>query len=575
MNQDQRLEAVFRENNNQGVAIAITGQWGIGKTYFWKNFISTKAKSEQDRQYLPLSIRNRHKNIFNKKYAYVSLFGIESLLELKTAICVNLSSNYFNEDGTKTLEFPILFKKSVSAFKDVRVSKVGISSSARIIDSLLFLQVKDAIICFDDFERLSKKLDIKDVMGLANFLKLEKNCQVILLLDENKADKQSEYFAYKEKLVDQEIKITSIKPLIENYDIELDLRNLLIEFSEKLEIHNFRFFQKILKLYQRFINELHHPVAYSTKETILIRILQGYLINDFPDLEYEWQLNEHFIEKDKEGWTDNKKLTYNRLQSFSYLFITSDEWLVEFRKWFDQKDFDFKKIRDLANSNLISDENNKTREEMQSLMEQWRNLEVNGQYCQKLFELAEERIGLENLENLEFYCELLKRFGESDLSKKLKKSIKIWIDYSIQQNSEIFSSRVFTFGYKKGNLFHRYIKYLKHRNPYLGLPSLFEVMARYILVSGWNDKDSIVLAQANKIDWEELIWNKIPQDERFGDLSKIQVIEKILEQRIDANLQSKIQIIIFEILDEKAQQANGAQRKNIEYVVSRLKEPSI
>ncbi len=38
----------------------------------------------------------------------------------------------------------------------------------------MFSQVKDAIICFDDFERMSNKLDIKDVMGLANYLKLEK-----------------------------------------------------------------------------------------------------------------------------------------------------------------------------------------------------------------------------------------------------------------------------------------------------------------------------------------------------------------------------------------------------------------
>lgn len=38
----------------------------------------------------------------------------------------------------------------------------------------MFNQVKDAIICFDDFERMSNKLDIKDVMGLANYLKLEK-----------------------------------------------------------------------------------------------------------------------------------------------------------------------------------------------------------------------------------------------------------------------------------------------------------------------------------------------------------------------------------------------------------------
>ncbi|MDR0091628.1 NTPase, partial [Acinetobacter baumannii] len=80
---------------------------------------------------------------------------------------------------------------------------------------LMFSQVKDAIICFDDFERMSNKLDIKDVMGLANYLKLEKNCQVILILDENKtaSENKKNYAEYKEKLIDTTIPIDSVKSL--------------------------------------------------------------------------------------------------------------------------------------------------------------------------------------------------------------------------------------------------------------------------------------------------------------------------------------------------------------------------
>jgi hypothetical protein len=54
---------------------------------------------------------------------------------------------------------------------------------------------------------MSNKLDIKDVMGLANYLKLEKNCQIILILDEDKAegDNKQKYADYKEKLVDETI----------------------------------------------------------------------------------------------------------------------------------------------------------------------------------------------------------------------------------------------------------------------------------------------------------------------------------------------------------------------------------
>src|SRR5690606_6044288 len=161
----------------------------------------------------------------------------------------------------------------------------GISSSAKIFDSLMFNQVKDAIICFDDFERMTNKLDIKDVMGLANQLKLERNCQVVLILDESKTENENKkkYAEYKEKLVDAEIKITTVEPLIRanTQGIDAPLIDLMVEFAEKLEIHNFRFFQKVINLYKQFLEQLSEQVADTTKEIILIRVLQGYFIEDF------------------------------------------------------------------------------------------------------------------------------------------------------------------------------------------------------------------------------------------------------------------------------------------------------
>ncbi|HFF5313881.1 TPA: hypothetical protein ACGDO4_003862, partial [Acinetobacter baumannii] len=159
---------------------------------------------------------------------------------------------------------------------------------------------KDAIICFDDFERMSNKLDIKDVMGLANYLKLEKNCQVILILDENKtaSENKKNYAEYKEKLIDTTIPIDSVKSLIqentEDFEGDEILVELMFEFAETLEIHNFRFFQKVIKLYRDFRKSLPEAVADSTKETILIRILQGYLIQDIPELEYGWNDCKYF-----------------------------------------------------------------------------------------------------------------------------------------------------------------------------------------------------------------------------------------------------------------------------------------
>ena len=58
-------------NAKESVAIALTGEWGIGKTHFWNNFYE-----------------KNHAKFKTKKYAYVSLFGIESLESLKFEIAL-------------------------------------------------------------------------------------------------------------------------------------------------------------------------------------------------------------------------------------------------------------------------------------------------------------------------------------------------------------------------------------------------------------------------------------------------------------------------------------------------------
>lgn len=404
----ERLEHNIR-NEEIGTAIAIIGSWGVGKTFFWKSFLDKQLCDE--RIY-------KKDNVFNRKYAYVSLFGLESLSDLKTHIYSSIESFH------SSIEIPRWIRGLPSILKDTRVSQFGLNASTKIFDSLMFNQVKDAIICFDDFERMSNKLDIKDVMGLANYLKLEKNCQIILILDEDKAegDNKQKYADYKEKLVDETIIINSVAPLIrENTkDIDGQLVNLMIDFADKLDIHNFRFFQKVLKLYQQFRKELLEEVADSTKEIILIRILQGYLIQDFRQLDYGWEDCQYFTEQKRENWSDRKKQTYESLQKVSYLFAQDDLWFLEFKKWFEQCDrVDFYELNKLANSTLISEKNNKSKNYLYNLMDKWRNLEVNESYCDQIFSLSNAVVGVETLENLHFYSDLLKKFGRHDLSREL------------------------------------------------------------------------------------------------------------------------------------------------------------
>lgn len=588
MDQFERLEDIFKNNNN-GIAVAITGQWGIGKTFFWNKFINERAKREEERKYLPFSITQKHPNLFNKKYAYISLFGVESLADLKTAICTKLSSNHFNEFSSKNIETPILLKKFISQFRDIKVSQYGVSASARLIESFLFAQVNNAIICFDDFERMSKKLDIEDVMGLANQLKLERNCQVILILDEDKAEGENnkKYAEYKEKLIDETIKITSVEPLIRanTQGIDEQLVNLMVKFANELGIHNFRFFQKVIKLYKNFRQQLPDTVAYSTKEIILIRILQGYFIEDFGvknGLKWEDFSTENAVdlmdlnEDSKQG--NEKLVILKKLQNLSYSFVFDhDRWLLEFRKWFDQKGQpNFQELNILANSDLISEKNNSIKEDIRRLMDQWRNLQVDQNYCDHLFQKSSESISFNDLKNLDFHCFLLRKFGRNDLSKQLKKAILNWLAHELQENYEQIWDDATTSGYKKDNLFHWYIKRWKVSNPKAGWPTLFEVLKVYVLDSGIKNKAKLVLQNSTEQDWEDFIFVQASTDSELKELTKGELLTKILKQRIDPTLTSLAKQNIEAILKHKLRiSTNSFQKKNIEFLIENFKKEGL
>ena len=579
MKPEERLERIFRENENKGMAVAITGYWGVGKTFFWKNFLKNQTLEEHKNvsNFYYYASKLNYTNIFeNKKYAYVSLFGIETLDALKNEIAIKIGWNPHSRNIHTHYGIPQLVKSSLAQFKDIKLSHYGVSSSSKLIDSLLYSEVKNSIICFDDFERLSEKIKIQDVMGLANQLKLERNCQVILILDESKSE-DNKYTEYKEKLIDAEIKITTVEPLIRanTQGIDAPLVDLMVEFAEKLEIHNFRFFQKVIKLYKQFLEQLSEQVADTTKEIILIRVLQGYFIEDFgKEYEFGWNDIKLVFEEKQKDWSERRQKTYESLKLIAYDFVHADEWLIEFKKYFDQiQEPDFIRLAELANSHLISEYNNNVRSELERLMMQWRNLEINSQFCQKLYDASCKRIGFENLENLNFYCELLVEFGNESLACELEEKIKGWLQERYISTGHSFVEDQFSFGFKSENKFHIYLKKLNDEMPFQGLPTLIDIIYRYIEHSGWNPHtDPQVFRSATKADWKNLIFNGISKDERFKKFHTLGVLKKILSQQISVELQPQINTLIFEVLDEEVKVSSPERQKNIEYVIKRLKE---
>ncbi|WP_257224691.1 MULTISPECIES: P-loop NTPase fold protein [unclassified Acinetobacter] len=529
--QEQRLEEIFRKNANKEIAIAITGCWGVGKTFFWNNFFRSQTIKEFDTKenfYYEIS-KQQYLNVFeNKKYAYVSLFGIESLDALKNEIAIKLGWNPYSQYKHAHYGIPQLLKNTLNQFKDIKLSHYGVSSSSRLIESLLFSQVKNAIICFDDFERLSEKLKIQDVMGLANQLKLERNCQVVLILDEDKAEGENKkkYAEYKEKLIDETIKITSVEPLIRanTKDIDDDLVNLMIKFAEELEIHNFRFFQKVIKLYSQFLDQLPKVVADSTKLIILTRILQGYFISDFGvKYDFQWEDIQLVLEDNQKDWSERKVKTYKALQNISYNFIHSDVWLSEFKKWFDQVDeLDFGLLKELASSELISEKNNDYTKSFHAITKKFWKLQADENFPKDLFEITKKVIGLENLGNISFAIKLLELFGHSDQAIELECITCEWIHEQMIRNRRSFIG-INQLGEIRP-VFEDYIEKFELSSEHL--PILVDAVFKIFVNGAGSSEDELSVEKANKQQWKELLFIQILQDERFNDINSSYIVKK-------------------------------------------------
>jgi hypothetical protein len=542
MKPEQRLEQIFRENDNKGMAIAITGSWGVGKTFFWNEF--------------------KENYQLKKKYVYVSLFGLESLSDLKTHIYSHIENN------SSAIEIPRWIRGLPSILKDTKISQFGISSSAKIFDSLMFNQVKDAIICFDDFERMSNKLDIKDVMGLANQLKLERNCQVVLILDESKTESENKkkYAAYKEKLIDEEVKINSVEPLIRanTKDIDTPLVDLMVKFSNELEIHNFRFFQKVIKLYGQFIQQLPKEVAYSTKEIILIRILQGYLIEDYGEIfNIQWSglSFAKTLQRKAEASKDDVSLINPILQKLGTishkLTLAEDEWAIQFKKWFEQNDIiNFDKLKNLANSDLISEENNILKEEFFKLSFEFWNYQCNETFIQRFFEASMKNIGLQNLGNLNFAISVLEKLNATEYVTQLEEKVKLWIQNKLQQDTKSFRG-INAFG--QGD--HRFSNYIDNyliQNPKIGLPSVVDSIYARFINQQWSDEHELVISKLSKEEMKHFIEVGFFADDRFRHMTIASIVK---------NFHGDLKHIVKEVLDERRTQSEFHDRY-IDFLIS-------
>ena len=219
--------------------MAIRGAWGVGKTFSWNKYLK-EAKCKND--------------IALDKYAYVSLFGLNSLDALKLAIFMEVMHKKHigteqDLDAVKSAykKLSSLKRKAIGLFKAVPY----LGDILPTIEALAFYSLRKTIVCIDDFERKGKDLDAQDVMGLVTFLKEQKKCKVVLILNDELLENDAliDYKKYREKVIDIELAFSPTAKECADIALLHDQLSLKLKsFVEKLGINNIRIIKKIERL---------------------------------------------------------------------------------------------------------------------------------------------------------------------------------------------------------------------------------------------------------------------------------------------------------------------------------------
>ncbi|MBK5551926.1 NTPase KAP [Pseudomonas sp. TH03] len=261
----EQLAQLLMEKDNK--VIALSGKWGTGKSYMWDQ---VKASSGDD---------------MVKGALYASLFGLSGMEQVKMKLIQSavpaIEANPGLWAGAKqTLKVLEGFHKGFGAINDL---------------SLVFAPaiLRQKLIVLDDIERKHDKLNIDEVLGFIDEFTQQHDSRFVLILNSDQLAKRDVWDTLREKVVDQELRLTTSAS--EAFDIAIELTDS--DYAEQIRatvescgLTNIRIIRKVIKAVNRILGdrqELSDAVLWRViPSTVLLAAIHYKGIEDGPDFNF-------------------------------------------------------------------------------------------------------------------------------------------------------------------------------------------------------------------------------------------------------------------------------------------------
>ena len=248
--------------------VLIKGEWGIGKTYFL-----------------------RKKYLCNKKHIYISLFGLDSIEEIKIEIYSKLN---------KVLNF---IKNGINRMKGSSINlpftSISIPYLENDIENAIEKKCKKEkfIIVIDDLERKSSNIKMEAILGIIESISNIKNSLIIVVANENKITEKEKsiYLNFSEKVIQKIYNVDCysytasdkiLKNSIDAIDIDKELKKIISSATIKIfnsdYVNNLRTLEKGLNFVKLLIKHINFSELGLTNKEIfeLITISLAIVIED-------------------------------------------------------------------------------------------------------------------------------------------------------------------------------------------------------------------------------------------------------------------------------------------------------